>query len=211
MQSLKLVSAPGVDPVSLSEVKTYLRIDGSSDDVMLTNFISAATRLVESWLNRRLITQTWDFWLDAFPNETKLDRLRDGVTEGALSEYLSQKKFISIPYFPLQSVTYLKTYDDANVDYTMSSADYFVDTVGEPGRLSLKNATSWPTTFLRPVNGVQIRFICGYGAAGSDVPQAIRQAIQELVGGFYSKRGCEDSSIPSSIMAILAPYRVVRI
>ncbi len=55
MQALKLISAPGADPVSLSELKTYLRIDTSADDTMLTNFISAATRTVESFLNRKLI------------------------------------------------------------------------------------------------------------------------------------------------------------
>jgi len=211
MQALKLISAPGADPVSLSELKTYLRIDTSADDTMLTNFISAATRTVESFLNRKLITQTWDLWMDNFPSEFKIDALKDGVQEGKLSEYLSTKKVIQIPFFPLQSVTYLKTYDDDATEYTMPSSDYIVDTYSEPGRLSLKNDRTWPTTFLRPVNGIQIRFICGYGAAGSDVPKAINQAIMELAGKFYSNRGCDDSSISSATMAILAPYRVMRI
>jgi hypothetical protein len=211
MAALKLVSAPAADPVSLSELKTYLRVDGSTDDTMLTNFISAATRVVEGWLNRKLITQTWDYYLDAFPSTVNFDSLKDGVTEGKLSEYISQNKYIEIPFFPLQSITYLKTYDDAGTDYTMSNSEYIVDVLSEPGRIGLKNSTTWPSTYLRPINGVQIRFICGYGASGSDVPRAINQAILEMSGKFYSSRGCDDSSIPSSIMAVLAPYRIMRI
>lgn len=211
MQALKLVIAPAADPVSLSELKTYLRIDTSADDTMLTNFISAATRTVESYLNRKLITQTWDLWMDCFPAEMRIDALRDGWQEGKLSEYLHTKSYIQIPFFPLQSVTYLKTFDDDNTEYTMSSGDYYVDTVGEPGRISLKNDTTWPTTFLRPVNGIQIRFICGYGSTGADVPKAINQAIMELSAKFYNSRGCDDASIPSSVMAILSPYRIMRI
>lgn len=211
MEALKLVSAPGADPVSLNELKNYLRIDSSADDTMLTNFITAATNTVELFLNRKLITQTWDYWLDCFPTKTRFDSLQDGVTEGRLSEYISVEKSISIPFYPLQSVTYLKTYDDDGTAYTTSASDYIVDTVSEPGRLSLKNDTTWATTFLRPVNGIQLRFICGYGASGTSVPQAIKQAIMDLAGKFYSSRGCEDSTISSATMAILTPYRVMRI
>lgn len=142
--ALVLVTAPTSDPVAVADVKNYLRIDTSVDDAMLTSFISAATRVIEKYLNRRLITQTWDFYMDRFPAAIFNDALMssDGVTTGRLSEFLSQKKFIEIPYFPLQSVTYLKTFDDSNNEYTMSSSDYYVDQVSEPGRLSLKNDTT---------------------------------------------------------------------
>lgn len=211
-QALKLISAPAAEPVTLSEVKAYLRIDGTDDDTMLTTFISVARQAVEDYTSRKLITQTWDLWMDCFESTFNFDALiPDGVTEGKLSEYIKVSNSIDIPYFPLQSVTYLKTYDDAGTDYTMDSGDYIVDTYTEPGRLSLKNDTSWPTTYLRPVNGVQIRFICGYGANGSSVPYTIRQAILEMIGKFYSTRGCEDSKLNSTTMALLAPYRIVRI
>lgn len=181
---------------------------------MLTGFISAATRIIEKYINRRLITQTWDFYMDSFPHRFMHDALRsDGVTEGKLSEYIASKKFISIPLFPLQSVTYLKTYDDDDVDYTMSPTDYFVDTVMEPGRLSLRNDSTWPTTFLRPVQGVQIRFICGYGDDSTDVPYELRHAVMQTVGHFYNNRGCaeDESAIPNNVRALLQAYRVMRL
>lgn len=210
MRSLKLVSAPAEDPVSLSEIKNYLRISVSTDDAMLTGFITAATRLVEAWLNRKLVTQTWDLFDDCFPEYRNFDALKEGWQEGALSEYISQKDFISIPFFPLQSVTFLKTFDEDDTEFTMPSSDYQVDTISEPGRLALRLSATWPTTVLRTVNGINIRFVCGYGTA-SAVPYPIKQAIQMMVGKFYESRGCDDSSIPNSVMAILAPYRVMRI
>ena len=209
-QALKLVTAPASEPVTLAEVKAYLRIDTSDDDTMLTTFISVARELAENLLNKKLITQTWDFWFDAFPSQFNFDALApDSVTDGALSEYLSVQNYIDIPFPPLQSVTYLKTYDDDGTAYTMDSADYIVDSFTENGRISLKNGTTWPTTFLRPVNGILVRFVCGYGLAAA-VPYPIKQAIIEMVGKFYSNRGCEDMTIPKSAQALLGNYRIMR-
>jgi hypothetical protein len=179
---------------------------------MLTTFISVARQSFEDYLNRQLITETWYLCIDNFGSELMFDSLiPDGVTEGKLSEYLKVDRSIDVPFYPLQSVTYLKTYDDAGTDTTMSSGDYIVDVYTEPGRLALKNDTSWPSTYLRPVNGIQIRFVCGYGASGSAVPYPLKQAILEMVGKFYSTRGCEDASLNSITMAILSPYRLARI
>jgi hypothetical protein len=211
-QALKLVTAPAAEPVTLNEVKAYLRIDGSDEDTMLTTFISVARQSIEDYLNRKMITQTWDLWLDNFGSELMFDSLiPDGVTDGKLSEYLKVDRAIDIPIYPLQSVTYLKTYDDAGTDTTMSSGDYIVDVYTEPGRLALKNDTSWPSTYLRPVNGIQIRFVCGYGASGSAVPYPLKHAILEMCGKFYSARGCEDTTLNTVIMSILSPYRLARI
>lgn len=201
-----------MEPVSVADLKSYLRIDTSSDDTMLAAFQITARELIESYTGRRLITQTWDYWLDSFPSTVRFDNLMpEGVTEGKLSEFLSVSKHLQIPLMPLQSVTYLNTYPDDGVAVLMDADEYIVDTVHEPGRVSLKTSTNWPTTYLRPVNGVQVRFVCGYGAAGTDVPSAIIQAIKELVGKFYNDRACSDTSFPSIVTALLRPYKIMRI
>jgi len=212
--SLVLITPPVNDPVALQDVKDFLRIDGTADDDMLTGFIKSATSIIEKYLNRRLITQTWDFFMDAFPEKRLFDALGNApVTQGKLSEYISQQKYIEIPIFPLQSVTYLKTFDDSNTEYTMASGDYFVDTASEPGRLALTNDATWPPTYLRPVKGVQIRFVCGYGDDPEDVPFAITQAIKQLVGLFYNNRGCVEqvSALPPSVVGLLSAYRIYRL
>lgn len=213
-QAIKLVTAPATEPVSVSDVKNYLRIDTSADDAMLGDFIKAATRLIEKYTKRRLITQTWDLFLDQFPAQFNFDSLRsEGVTDGKLSEYLHEFKFINIPLFPLQSVTSLNTYDEDDTAYLMSSSDYQVDTVSEPGRLALRLNSTWPSTVLRTVNGVIVRFVCGYGSAATDVPYELRQAIMQTVGYFYSNRGCAETedSIPKTALALIQAFRIYRL
>ena len=212
-QSLKLVTAPAALPVAVADVKTYLRINTSDDDAMLSGFIEAATDIVEKYTGRRLITQTWAQFMDAFPQNSRIDALPDGVTEGAISEYVYGADSFELLLFPVQSITHLKTYDPANTAYTMSSSDYFLDTASEPCRLALANDASWPTTLLRAIKGIEVQFVVGYGASGSAVPFGLKQAIMEIVGKFYSSRGCSDSenAMPATALALLQSYRVMRI
>ena len=211
-KGLKLITAPSDLAVDLDDVKNYLKVTGSAEDADITAFIYSATEVIERYLHRALLTQTWSLWLDRFPGSFNFDSLHDGVQEGKLSEYFQGQSYIDIPLFPLQSVSFLKTYDDDGTAYTMSSSEYIVDTVSEPGRLSLKTSTTWPSTELRPVNGIEIRFLAGYGTS-SDIPQAIVQAIKDTVAKFYESRGCSDAdqSIPSTALALLSAYRVYRI
>lgn len=203
---VKRVTAPSGDPVDLADLKTYLRIDTDSDNSLLEGFISAATISVEKYLNSKLMTQTWDLFLDRFPAAKMNDSLlSDGVTDGALSEYLSPMKTIDIPFPPLQSVTFFKTIDDAGTEYAFTG--YHVDTADQVGRVALRSSDTWPATYLKPVNGIQIRFVCGYGGA-SDVPFAIKHAIMEIAGIFYNSRGCADSEIPARVWDSLSQYRV---
>lgn len=207
------MSAPGALPVAVADVKTYLRINTSDDDAMIQGFIEAATDIVEKYTGRKLITQTWQQFMDAFPQNSRLDALPEGVTDGALSEYITGADSFELLLFPVQSVTHLKTYDGANTAYTMSSSEYFLDSSAEPARLALANDSSWPTTLLRTVNGIEVQFVVGYGLSGTSVPYGLKQAIMEIVGKFYNSRGCSDStnSMPATALALLQSYRVMRI
>jgi hypothetical protein len=216
MTSVRLVTGPAVEPVALADLKTYLRIDGTADDALLTSLIVAARVQLEQWLNRKLITQTWDYRLDDLPAVREFDALlSNGVQEGALSEYLKTRNVIHLPFFPLQSVTYLKTIDDAGTEFTMDPTEYIVDEFSEPGRVSLKNTTTWPATFLRPVKSVLIRFVCGYGASASTVPVALTQAIMEQAAYLYQNRGgCADGhelGVSPMVLALIGPYRILRV
>lgn len=66
---------------------------------------------------------------------------------------------------------------------------------------------------LRAVNpdGLVIRYISGYGSNATDIPQAIRQAILMLITHLYEHRGDENVEIPTTIKALLQPYRVMLI
>lgn len=213
MAGLKLVTAPAAQALVLADVKNYLRISGTADDTMLTGMIDAATQYVESVTNRRLINQVWDYYLDNFPAAKLNDAAFQGGSyiEGKLSEFLVTSNFLTIPLFPLVSISSFNTYADDGVAVLFASTNYVVDVVSEPGRVSLLSSGSWPSTVLRPINGIQVRFTVGYGAASTSIPYGLRQVVMNVVGVFYQQRGCDESKIPSSISAQLQQWRVMRL
>ena len=160
---IKLTTAPSTEPISLSEAKAHMRVDFNNDDTYIENLIVAAREFCETMQNRAYITQTWELALDAFINN------------------------IELPNPPLQSVISMKYYDTSENEITLNSDDYFVDTYSEKGTISLKHGKYWPSTQLRPLNGVIIRYIAGYGNAAT-VPIKIKQAILMLVAHWYENR-----------------------
>lgn len=161
--ALKLITAPTVEPISLVEAKAHLRITESTYDDMIEMLIGAVRQSIDGKdgvLQRALVTQTWDLYLDCFPGHE-----------------------IRIPLPPLQSITHVK-YDDADGnEQTVASVDYTVDAVNEPGWVIHDSASAWPTTF-DGVNAVRIRFVAGYPPTTDsppdlteNVPLPIKQAM----------------------------------
>lgn len=186
--ALNLVTAPLIEPITVNDVKLHARVTGLQDDQVIASLIPAARRLLDgrdSWLGRALITQTWDYFLPAFP---------------CCGE-------IRIPLPPLQSVTSVKYYDAAGALQTLPPADYVVDTYAQPGRIVPAYGVSWPSTRSYLPNAVEIRFVAGYGAKVSDIPQDIRAWLAQAVAFLYENR--EAPVIPTAFLHSLGgTYRV---
>lgn len=162
---LKLITAPAVEPITEQEAWKHLRIDltGSPAIPVLDRerdriklLLSAAVADVDGrdgWLNRALITQTWEYLLDKFP----LDEIR-------------------LPFPPLQSVVSVK-YDDVDgIEQTILAADYIVDSTSYHGWIVPVATKPWPATE-DTINAVRVQFKAGYGDAGSDVPADLRAGL----------------------------------
>ncbi len=138
----------------------------TTEDSQLTDFIIAAREYTEGFLWRRILTQTWDAYLDAFPAES----------------------FIKLPGGQLQSIVSMSYTDcDGTLTPMVLTTDYLVDTIREPGRIVLPYNGSWPSVTLHPVNPIAIRFICGWIAAAL-VPRKIKVAIKMIAEDFYKNR-----------------------
>jgi uncharacterized phiE125 gp8 family phage protein len=154
----KLITAPTGEPVTLEEVKSHLRITNEDEDDYISALIVTARKSIERYLNRALMTQTYDYYLENW------------------------KDVIRLPFPPLVSVTSV-TY---NGNLTLSTSVYDVVNYDDPGYIKRKYETSWPTLDVRP-DAVVIRYVCGYGDA-QDVPEDIRHAILLTCGDLYAHR-----------------------
>lgn len=193
--ALRLISAPTVEPISLAEAKSHLRVTHSTEDLIIAMYVSAAREDIEKWTARALVTQTWELVLDEFPADE-----------------------IQLPKPPLQSVTSIK-YDDGNgIEQTLDVSEYTVDNVSEPGWV-VPTPTGWPSTF-EGINSVRIRFVAGYLSGNSPedlaagVPGPLKAAILLQLGRMYENRedvivGTNVARLPVGTAEYLArPYRI---
>ncbi len=190
---LILVTPPALEPLSLQEVKDHLRVDGVVEDSYIEPLIQPAREWAEAFLNRALISQTWDLFLERFPPSSNFQ--------------------IDIPWPALQQIISIKYQDELDVEQTWSDTLYTVDNNRELGRVVPIMNETYPNTFGH-IHDVTIRFLAGYGLNSEDVPRAIMQAMLLKIGHWYERR--EESSvvplhrIPDGAANLLWPYRVVR-
>jgi uncharacterized phiE125 gp8 family phage protein len=73
--NIKQVTAPAAEPVSVDELKSFLRIDSNFEDELLQKIISSARVLVEEYTKRSLVNQAWKISFDDFaPRNVRLIR-----------------------------------------------------------------------------------------------------------------------------------------
>ncbi len=201
-----VITPASTKPVTLTELKNYLRVDGSADDDMLTAFIAAATDQIERFLGRYLINTTIGYKMDGFstPDDEKMIALGAGTHDAWIGGFTNQSGEFDLPHRPVSSITSIKTYDRSNTESTFSSSSYRLD--GQGGRVYLNSGSTFPTD-LRDREAVLVTFVCGYGSAASDVPAAIKQGVLMHAGAMYECRGGCDLS--DACKAILRGYQII--
>ncbi len=204
--SVTIVTPPTVEPVTVEEMKLFLRLDSDTEDSVIAEMIGAARAMAEQYLRRALITQTLKLTLDAFPRDkAREDRWWDGVREVPVSLVMGGYGPVPLPMPPLQQVSSIVTYDCSDTASTLATSVYGVDVPG--ARVYLKDGQSWPGE-LRDRAAAEITYLAGYGTTAATIPSPIRLAIKQAVTEFYHSRDC--GALPDASMALLAPYRVLK-
>ena len=62
--SIKIITPAASEPLSLSDVKTFLRVDSNAEDALITAMIVASRQLCEQYMRRILITTTIEEFFD---------------------------------------------------------------------------------------------------------------------------------------------------
>jgi len=202
-KAYRLVGNPAVEPVSLSDMKVFLKDVPASEDAVVSLLIATARRAAEAYTGRALITQTWELVQDGFCAR-EVEPLY-GWSEGPTPEK-GGSGVIQLSHPPIQSITSIQITNPANVTSSVSASIYTLDTAS--GRVLLNEGSSWPSD-LRSEASVKVTFVAGYGPAGAAVPEDIRQAIQLYVLTMYENRACAD--MPDGVKTLLDPYRTAEV
>lgn len=183
-----LIGAPAIEPVSLMEMKSWLREDGDDEDQLIQALIASARMTLEAYTRRFFITQSWRIVLDAWPTDASI---------------------LEIPFSPFQAITAIRTYDAADVSSTIDPASYRAPPSSTGGRLFFKTARPSPG---RSVDGIEIDFVVGFGTTAVQTPEPLRRAIMTLVTHWRENRGdAGDDAWPGAVFHLATPFRKARL
>jgi hypothetical protein len=183
--TLKHVSGPPEEPVTLDQIKSIRNMDGltltSEQEADLENSIRAARIEAETYLGQKIGEQVWDIILDTFP----CWRWR-------------------VPLGPLIEVESITFTDEDGVEGAVPTTDWQFDAA--TGRLWLKTSASWPSVDLQPFSGVRVRVRVGIqkrvviaSPLTERWPDNIVKAIKFRVGTFDNFR--EDMTAGTTLQA----------
>jgi uncharacterized phiE125 gp8 family phage protein len=185
-----LLSGPAVEPISLDEAKSHLRVEHDDDDDVIAALIAGARVHVEAQTRRALIAQSWRLIRDRWPDNGR----------------------IAVLPAPLVQLAAARVYRLDGTTQAIDPAAFAADVASAPALLSfVSGAMPAPG---RIVAGIELDVDVGFGEAAEDVPVPLRQAIRVLVAHWYENRGLIAQGagvavLPETAAALLMPYRVL--
>ncbi len=167
-RSMRVVTPPAFEPVTLTEAKLWCRVDDDATDehATLLLLIAAMRERAEDLTGRAYVQRTLELWLDRFPD--------DGVIE--------------LPFTPVQSVTSVTYVDGDGASQVLSGSpeEWQEDLNSDPALICPLYGESWPAT--RQVLGaVKVRYVAGYATVNA-VPKALRLWIQANIATLFENR-----------------------
>jgi len=199
LTDFKVTTDSGAEPVTINDVKQFLKIDFENDDDLIASLIVSARNWCEKYTSRTFIAKTVTGHFEGDGNDGK----------------------INLPYPPIDSVTsvtrvrqdestaltvntdyYLMGVQDKYIDINTSTVNYVT-----PGTSPNDNVQAW---------NIEVIYVAGYGYERSDVPSAIKSAITRLTSYLYENRdevevGTIIAKVPFGVKSLLEPYKVLHI
>lgn len=177
-----LITPPTVAAVSADELLSHRRDDGADEATLLMTLGDAATRHIEQWCGRAIMTQGWRMTLDAFP-----------------------AGLISLPVGPVSAVDEVRYIDTTGTERVLSTSAYRVDLSAFEARLQA--VSSWPATADR-IGAVTIDWTAGEDACPAD----LKAAILLYAGHLFEHResvvvGTIASELPMGVKALVERHR----
>ncbi len=160
-------------PVDFKDMKSYLKVDSTTDDEFIAELVAAAVTYGEKYTGRDFRANTWKVILDKF--ETRICLRKAAVN----------------------TITRIN-YGVAGVPTTVSSSVYYLKNNQQFSEILLKADQQWPTDGDFDTDGleasIEIDFVTVAPVHGIE---QLRVAIKQHVAAMYQSRGDCDLSDPA--------------
>jgi hypothetical protein len=117
--ALNLITPPVVEPVTLTEMKEFLRVDpnDNSQNNLIGGLVTAARAWAEIFTAKKFVQQTWQVAMDFFPGYVAQkfvgEKFSSPFVSGANAVLVGIRYAVQLPYPPVQKIlTYI--YQNAN-------------------------------------------------------------------------------------------------
>lgn len=171
-------AAPAAEPISLAEARLHLRlsVDETDEDPLIEDIlIPAARRFAEGLTRRSFITQGWRLVLDCFPARIELEK-------GPVSA------ITSLTYRDMAGATQTVSWGAVSNSIQRSTDGTLVaDLSGDVPVIAPAFGCVWPIA-MPEIGAIAVNYTAGYGAAGTDVPETIRNWMLLRVNSLFENR-----------------------
>jgi len=177
----KLITA-GADPVTLDDMKSYLKDPPDADDALITSMIGAATEWGQKYTGREFTDNEWSLLLDCFDIRIEVRRS---------------------PVATIDKVEYLVSGSNVEV-----SADvYYLKFGNFTSEILLNEDKEWPTDGDDREQGITITFTTEQFRCGESIDTAIKQHV----AFWYANRGdCNEAAELSGVKSIYDLFKIPR-
>jgi len=176
---VSVVTQPTVEPITLAQAKSHLRIDGNDDDTYIALCITAARSYFEKSCEITIASTTLKLSLDYFED------------------------VLYLPLGPVQSIEDITYWDENQAEQSM--ADWQEDLASGPARLMPILSEDWPAT-AEILNAVEITYVAGFVNAAA-VPELLKAGIKFYMGHLYENREAVTegtlSEVPLAVTSII--------
>lgn len=182
------ITAPPLEPVTLSATKEFLRVDSDHEDALISDLIKTARERVEYMARTTLITR-----------------------RRAYSSSKTCTGQFYINHSPVKFIHKLAVLDGADNETEIPLGDVYINKRASPVSISMRRRDVF-SDYAVDAAAVTAEFDAGYGPMPDDVPLQLRQAVLLLIAQGYEHR--EDAltrPVPMLVDALLMPYRTVRL
>ena len=218
MSQIYQLSSFGPSPVTLEDMKTYLKVTSTVEDILIQTLIDSATEFGEKYTGREFRANTWELLLDAFSDfDNSSERFQHehignhasvGVHSGHFVRFTDRIELKRDPVDTVTSITYL---DDAGGTSTVPDVDFYLKKNTQSSEILLFDDKNFPTDIAEREQAISVLFVTKAYRCINEIVNSIKLHVSNL----YTNRGdCKDSkeaAVDSGAVLFYDQFRISRV